>query len=672
MSVTLTANGLAVNGQEVPVYSGTIHYWRLERDRWDYILDQAKALGFSMIETYIPWGVHETAPGQYDWGQIDPRKDLAAFMRLCHERGIWLIARPGPLINAELTDFGFPQWILDDPAMQARTALDTMHMSLAAGLHPPHQFPVPSYTSPEYLAAVGVWFDHMCQVIVPQLAPHGPIVAVQSDNETCYMFHEQAYATDYSPSSLALYQAMLAEQYGAIEELNQAYATNYAHFSEVVAPRDADIASRPDLIAHLDWVRYKEVHVNWIVATMADMLRERGVVDVPLFHDVAFQYRTPLDINAMEANGHVDWVGINYYRQPQGFDGAITLVRYMSGTTRLPFIPEFGSGLWIHHALTPRPEEAEFVTLAALMYGIKAFNFYMLVERDRWLACPITRHGDYRPEYAQFFERLMGFLQQQQWWYFQRKPEVLVLMSYDLGRYWAATSTLHYGHVDLLGLPPALNRVELDLGFSSDLEVESDDFHPQSWYGSLRSTLDANHIDYDLSDSHLRSPRIAEYKLVFAQSVDWMSRADQQRLLQAAETGATIWLGPTLPTLDEYFQPCTILADQLAGKRQVALGSGHLGLLSQAELGAFCAEVAAGLPVRPQNPQLAVTSHRHQGREILFVANPTAETINSNLDFAHPVRLTSLWGAFAGADLQQQQPISLAAYTIAIVEVQHD
>ncbi len=221
-------------------------------------------------------------------------------------------------------------------------------------------------------------------------------------------------------------------------------------------------------------------------------------------------------------------------------------------------------------------------------------------------------------------------------------------------------------------MPPGLNRVELDLGFGSELEVESDDFHQQSWYGSLRRTLEANHIDYDLSDSHLRSPRIAEYKVVFAQSIDWISRDDQQRLLQAAEAGATVWLGPTLPSLDEYFAPCTILADHLAGKRQVALGAGHLGLLSQAELGPFCAEVAAGLPVRPQHSQLAITSHRHQGREIMFVANPTAETINSGLDFAQPVRLTSLWGAFEGADLQQQHAISLAAYTIAIVEVQHD
>ena len=31
----------------------------------------------------------------------------------------------------------------------------------------------------------------------------GCIVAVQSDNETCYMFHDEAYATDYSPASIA-------------------------------------------------------------------------------------------------------------------------------------------------------------------------------------------------------------------------------------------------------------------------------------------------------------------------------------------------------------------------------------------------------------------------------------------------------------------------------------
>ena len=69
MPVELTENGLLINGEEVPVYSGTVHYWRLERDRWDVILDQVRALGFRMVETYIPWSVHETAPASTTGGR---------------------------------------------------------------------------------------------------------------------------------------------------------------------------------------------------------------------------------------------------------------------------------------------------------------------------------------------------------------------------------------------------------------------------------------------------------------------------------------------------------------------------------------------------------------------------------------------------------------------------
>ncbi|HTP10430.1 MAG TPA: beta-galactosidase, partial [Anaerolineae bacterium] len=133
MSVALTETGLHINGQHVPVYSGTIHYWRLECDRWPLILDRAKALGFNMIETYIPWAIHENYPGHFDWGQEDPRKDVEAFMQLCEEKGLWLLVRPGPLINAELTDFGFPEWVLLDPEVQARTAVGGIHFDAMAG-----------------------------------------------------------------------------------------------------------------------------------------------------------------------------------------------------------------------------------------------------------------------------------------------------------------------------------------------------------------------------------------------------------------------------------------------------------------------------------------------------------------------------------------------------------
>ena len=36
-------------------------------------------------------------------------------MDACEARNLWLLVRPGPLINADLTDFGFPEWVLIGP-----------------------------------------------------------------------------------------------------------------------------------------------------------------------------------------------------------------------------------------------------------------------------------------------------------------------------------------------------------------------------------------------------------------------------------------------------------------------------------------------------------------------------------------------------------------------------
>jgi len=138
MTVTVGEAGLLIDGTNVPVYSGAVHYWRLERERWPAILERVKSLGFAMIETYIPWSVHETSPGAFDWTRA---RDVDASCRCVKNRACGLLVRPGPLINAELTDFGFPEWVLLDPAVQARTALDTVHLDAAWGLTHHARFP---------------------------------------------------------------------------------------------------------------------------------------------------------------------------------------------------------------------------------------------------------------------------------------------------------------------------------------------------------------------------------------------------------------------------------------------------------------------------------------------------------------------------------------------------
>jgi beta-galactosidase len=641
--VTLTPHGLSIDGREVPVYSGTVHYWRLERALWPEILDQVQALGFGMVETYIPWAIHETAPGHYDWGQQDDRKDVEAFMRLCEERGLWLMVRPGPLINAELTDFGFPEWVLLDPAVQAHTAVGSLHLDAAWGLHPPRPFPVPSYASEAFYRYAGGWYDAVCPIIARHLAPRGCVVAVQSDNETCYLFHAQTYATDYSPDSLALYRAFLAERHGSIGELNAAYGERYPDFAAVEPPRECAVERHGDLPWHLDWAAYKEYQITWSVARFARMLRERGIIDVPIFHDVAFQQRSPLDVASMEAEPNIDWVGINLYRNKEDYHSVVQQMRYLAGTTRLPFVPEFGCGIWSHYPLTPTPDEQELIMLGALMHGLKAFNLYMLVERERWQGSPITRHGALRPEYADFYRRLTAFLQRYQFWCFERAQPALVLRNYDLGRHAAMTSALGYAHADLYGLPRELFEADVELDLRWDAATEADEHRGDTWFGTLTRALREQSIDYDLTDTHIGAARLARYPLVFLQSTDFMDIADQRKILACVEAGGQIVVGPGLPYTDPTLQLRGLLSQYLAAPGKVEIGKGSLIWAETQALPNLLGALIPPPDFVSDDAAIDLTAMRHNGQTLVFTANPTDTVRTVALRFAGRRRFQAIW-----------------------------
>jgi len=672
VAVTLTKTGLSIAGEDVPVYSGTVHYWRLERSLWPTILDQVQALGFSMIETYIPWSIHETSPGSYDWGQEDERKDIEAFMRLCEEHGLWLIVRPGPLINAELTNFGFPEWVLYNPLVQARTAVDSPHLDAAWGLHPPIPFPVPSYASETFYAEVGKWFDAVCPLISRHLAPHGCVVSVQSDNETCYLFHDQAYATDYSADSLKLYRCFLQERYGELEALNRAYSHQYADFAAIEPPRDCTVHSRDDLPWHLDWVAYKEYQIRWCVARIARMLRERGIEDVPIFHDVAYQHRTPLDLARMEADPDIDWVGLNLYRNKENYRSAVQSIRFLAGTTRLPFVPEFGCGIWSHHPRTSTPEEEEFITLSAFMHGMKAVTFYMLVERERWQGCPITRHGTLRPAYAHLYQQLSAFLKRYQFWQYSRHPQALVMLNYDLGRYAALASTLHYAHTDLYGLPSDLFKVDLDLNFRWDVLAEANEHNLHNWLGTTVQSLHRHGTDYNLADSHISDERLRQYPLVFLPSVDFMDADDQQHLLAYVQNGGHLLLGPGMPYLDPALQPCKILGGYLTEPGFAEVGRGKITWVQQHEVESLIKNIVPAAEYTCAHPAIDMTLHCSSEHTLLFIANPQAQTIETSIHFKGERMFQRAWGGASTCRAQNRLSITLTPYSVQIWEVCHD
>ena len=107
--VTYDNYSLMVDGQRVFVYSGEVHPFRLPSPSlWLDVLQKIKAAGFTAISCYFDWGYHSTAPGVYDFTGV---RDLDLFLDLADQVGLYVIARPGPYINAETDGGGFPAWL---------------------------------------------------------------------------------------------------------------------------------------------------------------------------------------------------------------------------------------------------------------------------------------------------------------------------------------------------------------------------------------------------------------------------------------------------------------------------------------------------------------------------------------------------------------------------------
>lgn len=100
---------LTVDGRRVMLWSGEFHYFRLPSPQlWRDILEKIKAAGFTGVSLYFHWGYHSPAPGVYDFSGV---RDVERLLRMTEELGLYVVARPGPYINAETTGGGFPAWL---------------------------------------------------------------------------------------------------------------------------------------------------------------------------------------------------------------------------------------------------------------------------------------------------------------------------------------------------------------------------------------------------------------------------------------------------------------------------------------------------------------------------------------------------------------------------------
>jgi len=108
-TVTYDGYSFMVDGKRTYLWSGEFHYFRLpSQDLWRDILQKMKAAGFNATSLYFDWGYHSSAPGVYDFTGV---RDVDKLLDIADQVGIYVIARPGPYINAEVDGGGFPGWL---------------------------------------------------------------------------------------------------------------------------------------------------------------------------------------------------------------------------------------------------------------------------------------------------------------------------------------------------------------------------------------------------------------------------------------------------------------------------------------------------------------------------------------------------------------------------------
>jgi beta-galactosidase GanA len=164
-TVTYDRYSFLIDGKRTYLWSGEFHYFRLPGpDLWRDVLVKMKAGGFNAVSLYFDWAYHSPAPGVYDFTGV---RDVDRLLDIAAEVGIYVIARPGPYINAEVDGGGFPDWLLTQ-AGRARS------------------------TAPDYLAASDEWLSRIDPIIARHQLTNGTgtVITYQVENE----FHDSSAA----------------------------------------------------------------------------------------------------------------------------------------------------------------------------------------------------------------------------------------------------------------------------------------------------------------------------------------------------------------------------------------------------------------------------------------------------------------------------------------------
>jgi len=543
-----------VEGKPVYLNSGEMHYFRAPKSDWSRRMQLLSEAGGNCVATYIPWLLHEPEEGQFRFGEAADWLDLEGFLHCARDAGLYVIARPGPYQYSELIYDGLPGWLCEQyPEVLARDVHGKPFRSSSV-----------SYLHPVFLEKVRRWFDAVSPILARYtLAKGGPIAFVQLDNETIGI-HEWFNSLDYNTETMGFgkedgrYPAFLARRYQDIHRLSSAYRKKYASFAAVEPPPITGSGNLAELRRQRDYFEFYLETIAEYFQTLAGMLHSNGI-DVPLVHNSGNPTMNAYFQDIVEQMGEGFLLGSDhYYNLDQNWAQNHPTPQYAARVflsnemLRLMGFPPVVLELPGGSAADWPPvtaEDARTAYFANLALGMKGHNYYIFSggpnppkagsTTDSYdYGAGIGAEGEIRPLY-EVQKAFGGFI--------RKHPEFLVSRkAYDcrLGLDFDQARAIRYWQHSEEGYYPGARAMEflrtgpLTTALCASLSPVMCNLGADDWLGEVNTPV-----------------------LVTCSSS--MSRLKQERLVHFIHKGGKVLFTPVLPTLDDRFEPCTILADFL-------------------------------------------------------------------------------------------------------------
>ena len=558
-NMRIKQNTFVQNGRPFFIYSGEIHYFRIPATLWEKHLKRAKDAGLNTISFYIPWVWHEQEQGKFDWtGRTIPEKNLVGFLRLAKKYGLKVIARVGPVSNAELINEGLPAWLVRDyPEIYAKGS---------GANYLPH-VTIIAYENPAFRKYLKRWYENVLPVVREHLdSKNGPVILVQLCNEIG-MVHWLNKMPVRNSKTLFDWREFLRDRYVQIEKLNVVWQTKLRNFDKA-AFLPSKLNGSINLQALSDWGEFWRKYYSGYYAFLVNQAQDNAImppyiINIPQFYD--YDVRGRGIFAPMTTSMFRDFSGVC---KQTVFGGAYQMRRLdyenfhdiaiatecikMITTDRVPSMcAELQSGKMTDR---PRiyPSDVSLNLAASCANGLNGLNCYMfsggrnqkrlgvMGTYHEWQA-PVASGGSTRPHYKMVKE-FGEFIKK----YGEKLATTSKVTGLTFGFYLPYWSTEY-----VQGELPSYLEEQRNLFF----------------FDGLARLLTLANRHFDMIDlERIEQKKLNRKNALFVFSLEAMSGEVQQKIARYVLQGGKLLLSPTLPQKDLSGRQCTVLGKALGLK----------------------------------------------------------------------------------------------------------